>query len=123
MVALHDWLPHDEAQAHLQGAAGLLLLARDQPDLVPNKLYDYLAVRRPILAFVSEGDESEQLLREAGQHHLVPDDSPERIADAIRAVLDQCEGGSPFTVNEAALGQWTTKRQMDRLCTLLEDHP
>lgn len=123
MVAFRDWLAHDEAQARLGRAAALLLLARDQPDQVPNKLYDYLAAQRPILAFVGEGDESAQLLREAGQHHLVPDDSPERIADAIRAVLDQYESGSPFTVNDAALRQWTTERQMDKLCTLLQDHP
>src|SRR5436853_4633656 len=51
MVRLGGWVPHSEAQERIQNADVLLLLAEGQPQQVPNKLYEYLGSRRPLLVF------------------------------------------------------------------------
>ena len=52
IVRIDDWLPHDQVRVEMLEADALVLFAQHQPLQVPNKLYEYLATGRPILAFV-----------------------------------------------------------------------
>ncbi len=63
--------PLDHAQARrLQAQADVLLLwkpaAAGYRTMVPGKLYEYLAARRPILAILPEDDEAAELVRRGG---------------------------------------------------------
>lgn len=117
IVRFHDWVPHEEAQAFIRRAGVLLLLAQNQPDQVPNKLYEYLGTRRPILAFVDAGGESELMLREAGGHFIVTTQDHAEVERILSSALESelAPAGKP-----AVLNTWTTASQMRDLCRALE---
>ena len=88
VVHFHDWMPHAEAQALIRGADLLLMIALGQPLQVPNKLFDYLGTRVPMLAVVDADGESARMLRRVGGHHLIPVSQGERVSeDALREAL------------------------------------
>jgi glycosyltransferase involved in cell wall biosynthesis len=114
IVRVHDWLPHADATRLVDDADVLLLLAQEQPDQVPNKLYEYLGSRRRILAFADRDGETARMLRQVGGHLVVAGaDEP----DAVRA-LEEALVTAPSREsvgNESILKEWTTEVQMRRL--------
>lgn len=82
-------IPHSEVMERMRSAGVLLLLAQQQPRQVPNKLYEYFAANRPILAWVDHDGESAQLLRQVGGHFLVTEQTPAtEIPAIVRAAMD-----------------------------------
>ena len=58
-VRREDYLPHDEALRRAALADGLCLLLADRPGaerVVPGKVFEYLALRRPILGLLPSGE-------------------------------------------------------------------
>lgn len=117
IVNVRDWVPHAEIQRVLQESDLLLLLAQRQPLQVPNKLYEYLGTRVPILAVADEDGETARMLRQVGGHYLVAHDDVEEIAGALRQAI-RCRGVST-SGNPAVLDEWSTARQMERLVQLV----
>lgn len=118
LVHFEDWVPHEQAQALVRQSHLLLLLAQEQPVQVPNKLYEYLGVLTPILAFADEAGESARMLRQIGGHFVLTGSDPQSVADA----LVQAMGLGTAAVQQPRrelLEEWTTGRQMDRLVTTL----
>lgn len=116
-VHFQDWVPHAAAQALAEGADALLL-AQQQPGQVPDKLYDHLGTRRPILAFVDEAGESARMLRAVGGHVLVTQEDPGEIAAAIETVLGYRP--RPSSTDPSLLHHWRTEAQMQRLVEALQ---
>jgi glycosyltransferase involved in cell wall biosynthesis len=116
-VIFHDWVPREVSKRAVDEADLLLLLAQRQPDQIPNKLYEYLGTRTPILAFVDPGSDSQQILEAVGGHHVETDpSSPEsqaRMCEVLR--------GEVRTVprNDAMLQELTSESQMRRLAHLV----
>ena len=110
-----DWVPPSTVRTILDQADLLLLLAQDQPDQVPNKLYDYLGARKPILAFADAQGETACMLRQVGGHFVVGNQDEPAAAEAIETVW-RCVGrldGSGR--DEPLLKEWTEGVQMRRL--------
>jgi hypothetical protein len=117
-VRFQDWVPHEACQEIIRGADVLLLLAQQQPDQVPNKLYEYLGTRAPILAFADDDGETAAMLREAGGHTLVTGDDLEAAARGIEQALGFA--AEPRVLpDESRLRAWTTEGQMQHLLTAL----
>lgn len=51
--------------------------------LVPSKLYAAFAVGRPVIFLGPEGTEAAKVIREYGAGHILPNDDPQALADAI----------------------------------------
>jgi glycosyltransferase involved in cell wall biosynthesis len=117
VVHFEDWVPHAEAQRMVEAADVLLLLAQNQPNQVPNKLYEYLGTRRPILAFADVNGESARLLAEAGLGDLIVGDSIEQAEAALELIFG---GAVAAQLNESKLAEWTTEAQMRKLVTSVE---
>ena len=113
-VRFEDWLPHAEVRQRLWRADALLLFAQGQPLQVPNKLYEYLAVRRPILAFVDREGESARILGEFSQSRLLFDADPGPV---VRALAELLAGPAPVppAADSAALAALSTRTQLARL--------
>ncbi len=65
-VVRHDYLPHSQSLSLAATADHLLLLLADEPGaerVVPAKLFEYMALQKPILAISPEGETSELLRR------------------------------------------------------------
>ncbi len=83
----HDYLSHQQSLQFACEADGLLLTLADQPGaerVVPGKLFEYLALKRPILSLVPEGEAWRLLAEEP----LATNIHPSQI-DAIEAWLRQ----------------------------------
>jgi glycosyltransferase involved in cell wall biosynthesis len=118
LVHFHDWMSNADAQAMLRSADLLFLIALSQPLQVPNKLYDYLGTRRPMLAVVDAGGETERMLREVGGHLVVPvARGGQPGADTLTEHLDQWlrsgDGAGAAAADEATLRSWLASRQME----------
>lgn len=121
-VRFTDRVPHDEAVRILARADLLLLLVRGQPTQIPNKLYDYLAMRVPIIAY-SDSDtcgETARMLNEAGGHLVISDQDAAAQADALEALIAKrlVERNVPVG-DTAVLNRWRSERQMNQLLEAL----
>jgi len=58
------------------------------------KVFEYLAARRPILV-LGEGTEAARIVERAGAGIVAPADDPEAIAAALRRLLDASDGARP----------------------------
>ena len=120
LVHFHDWMSSADAQAMLRSADLLFLIALMQPLQVPNKLYDYLGTRRPMLAVVDAGGETEGMLHQVGGHFVVPVARRQQAdADRLAEALDHwlCgsadAGSATSAADEATLRSWLASRQME----------
>ena len=75
IVDLQDPVSVVVAAELMHDADVLVLLAQDQPAQVPQKLFDYLGTRKPILAFADRGGEVDRLLEQVGGHVVVAHDA------------------------------------------------
>ena len=116
-VRFHDPIPQSDTPAVMAGSDLLLLFAQEQPLQIPQKLYEYFAARRPILAFADPAGETALMLNAAGGHYLVPDDDPERVADALRRALRGVPDSPP---RFDPVAEWSVAREMGRLLDALD---
>jgi glycosyltransferase involved in cell wall biosynthesis len=115
-----DPVPHADCLRRIRQADLLLLLAQHQPLQVPNKLYEYLGVRTPVLAFADKEGETAAMLHAIGGNSVVTEDSTDEAVDAVvQAALDGCSPPRSSSA-EATLHEWTTARQLEILNTRLE---
>ncbi|MGE0443066.1 MAG: glycosyltransferase [Gemmatimonadales bacterium] len=119
IVSFRDQVPVDECRQILAEADALLLLAQRQPMQVPNKLYDYLAAARPILAFVDGDGESERILRRLAGHEVVTDWTGPGAEAAVAALLDSARTRR-LDPRAPALAELLSERQFARLADRIE---
>ena len=112
-VEFVDWLPHRECLDELRGAGLLLLFAQGQPDQVPNKLYEYLALGIPILAIAERTSETSWMLERVGGHHVVEPGDDAGLLNALRNALLATSHTRPS--GGEWLQEWATEVQMSRL--------
>jgi glycosyltransferase involved in cell wall biosynthesis len=123
LVTFIDPLPHEACMQRMRDADLLLLLAQNQPLQVPNKLYEYLGVRRPILAFADTAGETARMLRQLGGHFIVDSDEALTIRQTVKLAL--AGRATPMRPEaEAALRAWHADSQFAALHARLESaHP
>lgn len=117
VVVFHDFMPREEVVRMAAESDLLLLLAQGQPDQVPQKLYEYLGTRVPILAFADAEGESARMLARAGGHFVVFGDDAAGAEAALEQALTTLDG-TPAG-DHAVLTEWTTDGQLRRLMAAL----
>jgi hypothetical protein len=124
-VRVRERVSRRELLAELRTADVLLLLAREQAEQIPHKLFEYLGVRRPILAIVDEGGSSARLLKRVGGHHIISSTCPDDIADAMEEMCrneserDRREDVSCSDVDSLFLDELRSDRQMRRITDIV----
>jgi len=78
-------IPQREALQIARSSHGLLLLQPQSTTQVPGKLFEYLQIGRPILAFIQPGSPAEQLLEQSGVPYrcIYPGSAPEAMDESI----------------------------------------
>ncbi len=117
-----DYCPHPVALATMRSADAVLLLLSDLPGaerVAPAKVFEYLAVRRPILAVLPEG-EIARLVRDADpDSHRLPGDVA-GIAEWLRGRLER--RASPTPVGDAtAIARFERRALTGELAALLDE--
>ena len=85
-VAIEPYVPFRESVRRLQSADALLLIVDDSPhsrDIVPGKLFEYLAVHRPVVAIGPPDSEVGAILEETQAGQIIAPDQIDLLADAL----------------------------------------
>lgn len=88
VIKLQAPVPHGECLKAMAASHVLLVIQPESIIQVPAKLYEYMALRRPILALAPEGAVGD-LVREGNLGILVPPTNVDAIANALRSLYDQ----------------------------------
>lgn len=119
-----DPVPVEEGLQVLKQADILLLSTNaERKDIIPAKLWDYLAAEQPILS-IAPNPEIEQILQETGtgvQYH-------QKNLDGIANLLEQCilakEGGEampiPFSENHQEIERYSARSATGKLANILD---
>lgn len=92
MVRLHGYVPHGEAIAIMQKADVLLLLLNQNSTAntrgrIPGKLYEYLALRKPVLMLGDAGSDAGKLVNGLGNSWCVGYDDHAAMRDILEKIL------------------------------------
>ncbi len=124
VVKIMGVLPHRQTLAMLKSADLLLLIGDALPgaaDYIPGKLYEYMAVARPILALQVDG-EAQHII---ASHQLGTVVHPQDKAAIKRAYLDLYhawkENQLPVGVTSSLLDIFDRRFQAQQLATLMND--
>lgn len=96
IVQLVPFMPYAEAVREMTAAHVLLLIAANDREgrlSHPNKLFEYFALGRPILALAPEGDVS-RLVREAEAGQAIPPLDVDRIVAALQQLVAEHRAGT-----------------------------
>ena len=79
-----------------QESDGLLLVQPHTAVLIPGKLFEYLRLRRPILAFILPDTPIERILKQSGVTYrcVYAGDSFQELDDAVESFFNRKEEGS-----------------------------
>ncbi len=106
-----DYLPHDKAVA-MQTRSQLLLLveidAAETRGILPGKLFEYLASRRPILAIGPGGWEAGGIIRDMGAGDVFSYDEADRIKAALLRWFEAFQKG-PLPATDAPIEAYSRK--------------
>lgn len=93
-LELKEPVPAKEARALALDSDGLLLVQPHTAVQVPGKLFDYLRMGRPILAFIVRGSPVENILQKSCIPHvcIYPEHSPEVMAARLREFFGMLGG-------------------------------
>jgi len=113
-------IPRDAARLIARQADALVLLQPQSDVQVPAKLFEYIRIGRPVLAFVRRGSPAEHILHLSGipYRSIHPDDSPEEIdAKMLEFLLIQSDPVSP---SKWFVEQFNARRQAQTLSEIID---
>lgn len=95
IVKLKPSIPYADALRELCEADGLLVFqGAGYNGQIPTKIYEYLRVKRPILALVDPAGDTARVLREAGIRPILPMDRSETIAAGLPKFINDVRAGA-----------------------------
>lgn len=121
LVAI-DYCAHSTALQWLRSASGVCLLLSDVPGadrVVPAKLFEYLAIRKEMLAISPAGETAEIVQQFFPQGHFTPG-QVSAISDWFQHRISAAEvPAHELSVDEAALREFSRESQTERLAEIL----
>jgi glycosyltransferase involved in cell wall biosynthesis len=121
LVELAPSLTYRQAIAEMFASDGLLLLqGRTSNPAIPAKLYEYLRVRRPILALVHPDGDTAGLIRESRAAIAAPLDDTAAIVTALREFLRACAIGQAPIASDSIVAAWSRASQTATLAAVLD---
>jgi len=115
-----DHLPQVEARRMAQESDGLLLVQPHSKVQVPGKLFEYLRLKRPVLAFVLRETPIEEILRRSGANYrcVYANDSTRDIDSSVEAFFKQKEWISE--TNAWFAEKFNAEKQAEELSALIQ---
>ncbi|MCW8980917.1 MAG: glycosyltransferase family 4 protein [Altibacter sp.] len=117
------YVSHSEALQLQHNAHVLLLVEIDRPEtraIIPGKLFEYLAAKRPIIAIGPEGSDVEVILSETKSGHYFTYHDEERLKSHILEQYKAFKNGESTTTTDA-VEQYSRPALTRRLASLLKE--
>lgn len=118
VVRFLEWVPREVAQELVNGADLLLLPAQQWVHQIPNKAFDYLGSRVPVLALCEPESELARLMAAVGGHTVVEEISA--LDGALRGCLTRATESRGLTGDAGVLATLTVEVQMRKVVELAE---
>ncbi len=116
------YLPHEEVLKAERQAAVLLLLINQTPNargILTGKLFEYLAVGRPILLLGPIDGEAAVILKETGRGDVAAYHDVKTIETIVRSFFKSFTGGNPFNAGKKNINKYHRKTLTKELSSLL----
>ena len=94
--------------------------AQQHAGAIPGKVFDYLSCHRPILVTGPPECEVGKLVTRLGRGIAVPDDAPDRIAEAISRLLDHRGESGPLRLEQEAVAEVESRSVVKQLADFFE---
>jgi glycosyltransferase involved in cell wall biosynthesis len=125
MVRLVPYLPHDELMPYLHGADVSLLLIGPTPRadvLHTGKLFEYLAIGRPILAIVPPEGAAAQVIRKTRTGFVVNSANIDEIKQTIKALYEKWKADKlAVKPNRSEVTSYSAKNLTAKLADVFND--
>ncbi|MEL7531454.1 MAG: glycosyltransferase [Bacteroidota bacterium] len=118
-----DYIPHSEVLPTLLSSQVLLLLLNNTPNVmgvVPGKIYEYLAAKRPVLAIGPEQGDSARILTETGAGIVCNFEDFEKMKREIFKLYRAFKKGA-LSVEEADIERFTRKYNAGLIGGILDE--
>ena len=126
VIEHRPYVPHHEALAEMLAADALLLVVGAGQGtrhgavvagMLPGKIFEYLRAARPILLLGDEQGDAAQTVREHGAGWVADETRPERIAQALRQMMQP--GTAPVARPEAQIARFERRALTAELAQFL----
>ncbi len=122
VVSYHDFVPHPEAVKLMCNADALLFVIPDVPDnerIITGKIFEYLAAKKPILAFGNLAGDAAKLLDECSREAMCNYDDASSAYEQLKHHYENfCAGKSNNYNNTYA--KFSRKQQAKKFVELME---
>lgn len=120
IVMLHNHVPFQESLDHMRRASVLLLLQPGTTTQVPSKLFEYIGMKKPILAISPKSGATSRIVSEEGLGETADPDDVEEIALALERLYKRWKAKErPDFTYEAAYRKYNVQFMTEQLASLL----
>jgi hypothetical protein len=121
MITLAPPISSREALLEQAGADGLLLFQGRRFDhQIPAKIYEYLRMRRPILALIGPGGDTDTFLRSTGCARIVAMENTAAIEDGIVAFIRDLRDSRAAVASDSVIHAYSRQHGAATLAALLD---
>lgn len=112
--------PYGKTLQVLRSADVLVLCNDDDAPVIPSKLYDYLAARRPVLSLSTE-PESNRIVVSTGSGLAPLPHDPDAVAEAIRQLRERTRGPQWGALPADLVSGFTATTQAEQFAAVLDE--
>ena len=118
-----EYIPHSETGKYQQRSSVLLLFLNNTPNvlgIIPGKLFEYLAARRPILIIGNSNGDSARIVTETNAGAICGFDEKEKMKATIKDFYTRWKKNE-LTVSAAAIEKYSRKTIAQKFAVLLNE--
>jgi glycosyltransferase involved in cell wall biosynthesis len=118
------YVNHARAVALSKGSDVMLLIIDDAPQaagILTGKLFEYLGLRKPILAIAPSGEAREVVERDLGCGWVASPGDINGMRDALIAMWREWKAGAMRSPKDAELGRFTRRNQAAALASIFDE--
>jgi hypothetical protein len=122
-VEVISYLPHAEVIRQTRSAQLLLLPLNDTPNvsgIIPGKLYEYLASRRPILCIGPSDGDSARIISESQSGMIVGFEDEKQMGKVLEDCYAQFMKEGSLKDNEGEIAQYSRKSLAGKMAAVLD---
>jgi hypothetical protein len=122
-IQIEQYVPHKTSLEYLMRSDVLLLIVdetKESSEIVPGKVYEYLGVRRPILALCSVGSAIENLVNQLSAGECAPNADVSLIASSISKLYVKWQTDNMPVPEEHLLDRFERKESAKTLAKALD---
>jgi glycosyltransferase involved in cell wall biosynthesis len=119
-----SYLPHGDVLKEASKASVLLLLLNDTPNvegIIPGKLFEYLALKRPIICIGSPTGDSSKIIHQTGTGKTIGFKNLDEIKIEMLELFAKFEKGESFSPDQEKINSYSRKMLTGKIANLLNE--